>query len=66
MFVSDPFKFIPKIGYKVGHFCLLEPLQNSIPECRGVASFTQIRTCVLEKLVGFFKDFLRTPSSIPF
>ena len=23
----------------------------------GVAPFTQIRTCVLEKLVGSFKDF---------
>ena len=29
---------------------------NEIP--RGVESVTQIRTCVLEKLVGFFKDFL--------
>ena len=26
--------------------------------CRGVASFTEIRTCVLEKLGRFFKDFL--------
>ena len=33
---------------------------------RTVVSFTQIRTCVLEKLVGFFKDFMCTPSSIPF
>ena len=35
-------------------------------QCRGVASFTQIRTCVLGKSVGFLKDFVRTPSSIPF
>ena len=29
---------------------------------RGVASFTQIHPCVLEKLVGFFwKDFLSIP-----
>ena len=27
-------------------------------QSRGVASFPQIRTCVLEKLRGFFKDFL--------
>ena len=33
---------------------------------RGVASFTQIRTYVLEKLEGFFQGFLRTPLSIPF
>ena len=33
---------------------------------RGVASFTQIRTRVFEKLVRFFKDFPRTPSSTPF
>ena len=26
--------------------------------CGGVAPFTQIRTYLLEKLVGFFKDFL--------
>ena len=32
----------------------------------GLASFTQINTCVLEKSVGFSKDFLRTPSSILF
>ena len=33
---------------------------------RGVASFTQIFTCVHEKLAGIVKDFLRTPSRIPF
>ena len=34
---------------------------------RGVAFFTQIRTCVLEKLVGFFeKDFLSIPQHIAF
>ena len=32
---------------------------------RGVASFTQIFTCVHEKLAGIVKDFLRTPSRIP-
>ena len=32
----------------------------------GVVSFAQIRTWVLEKLVGFFEDLLRIPSSIPF
>ena len=30
----------------------------SVITARGVASFTQIRKCVVEKLVGFFKDFL--------
>ena len=32
----------------------------------GVASFTQTRMCLLEKLVGFLKDFLRAASSVPF
>ena len=34
---------------------------------KGVASSTQIRTCVLEKLVGYFKkDFLSIPQYIAF
>ena len=32
--------------------------------CRGVAPFTEIRTCVLEKLGRFFRDFLLLVNSI--
>ena len=39
---------------------LTYPLGGNFFLSPGVASFTQIHTCALEKLVRFFTDFLRT------
>ena len=63
-FTAEP--EIPEILTKwkapfVSFFTVPSPLEpfgsRSIDVYRGVASFTQIRTCVLEKLVGLLKRF---------
>ena len=64
-----PFLYLIKISrgkYRLVHVRFQTARTGIKPNSRGITSFEQICTYVHEKLNGFLKDFLRTPSSILF